>query len=253
MNYFSFATAAERYAQGRPYQLHPPVMERICAAVSPGERIDRALDVACGTGQSSRALAAIADEVIGADLSWEMLRHAPPALRYVQAKAEALPFAGSVFDLVTVGHAFHWLDRRRFLEEARRILKPGGWLAIYGTNFLARMVGNPDYELWHRTEYSRRYPAPPRNERRPADAEAAQFGLHRAGREDFDRTVSFTPDELVAFLVTHSNVIAAAEVGGEDIAAVADWLMTSVRPMFGSEVGEFAFRSVVDLFRRRPE
>ena len=225
-------------------------MDRIAATVSPGRAIGRALDVACGTGQSTRALAARAMEVIGADLSSEMLRHAPPPMAYVQATAEELPFTASVFDLITVGHAFHWLDWRRFLAEASRVLRPGGWLAIYSSQFLARMVGNPDYERWEASEYSRRYPAPPRSEHRPTDSEAGEHGLGLAAREAFDRTLSFTLDELVAFLVSHSNVIAAAEVGGEDIAAVADWLTASIRPMFRAEVAEFEFHCVVEMFRR---
>ena len=253
LNYFSFASAADRYALGRPYHLHPPVMDRIAAIVSPEGPIGRALDVACGTGQSTRALAARAIEVVGADLSSEMLRHAPPPMAYVRAKAEELPFAARAFDLITVGHAFHWLDWRRFLAEASRVLRPGGWLAIYGSQFLARMVGNPDYERWEASEYSRRYPAPPRNEYRPTDAEAGEYGLRLAAREAFDRTLPFTADELVAFLLSHSSVIAAAEVGGEDIAAVADWLTASIRPMFRAEPAEFEFHCVIDMFRRQAD
>ncbi len=252
MNYFAFASAADRYAKGRPY-LHPPVVDRIAATAAAAGPIGRALDVACGTGQSTRALATIAGEVVGADLSFEMLRHAPPQAAYVQAKAEALPFAAGTFHLITVGHAFHWFDRRRFLAEAARVLRPGGWLAVYESHFLARMVGNPDYEHWDKTEYTRRYPSPPRGERTVAEAEASGHGFRLTTREAFDRNVAFTLDELVAFLVTHSNVIAATEVGGEDIAAAVAWLTSAIRPMFRSETGEFAFHCTVDMFRRQAE
>lgn len=44
--------------------------------------------------------------------------------------AEELPFADSSADLVTAMSAFHWFDRPRFLQEAHRVLKPQGCLAL---------------------------------------------------------------------------------------------------------------------------
>lgn len=62
LNYFSYPSAAERYAKGRPY-LYPPVIGRIRAIVCPEGKVGRALDVGCGTGQSALALTEIADEI----------------------------------------------------------------------------------------------------------------------------------------------------------------------------------------------
>ena len=250
LNYFSYPSAAERYAKGRPY-LHPPVIGRIRAIVCPSGKIGRALDVGCGTGLSTLALTEIADEVIGADASWEMLRRAPLPLAYVQAAAEMLPFATGVFELITVGHAFHWFDRPPFLDEAARLLRPGGWLAIYANHFLGRMVGNPDYERWDKQEYSLRFPAPPRDGRPLTDDEAGLHGLARAAHEQFDHTVAYTPDQLVAYLVTHSNVIAAAEAGSENIGAIVEWLTASIKPLFRTQFAEFEFRGAIDVFRRK--
>lgn len=47
-----------------------------------------------------------------------------------QCFAEELPFADTSVDLVTAMSAFHWFDRPRFLQEACRVLKPGGCLAL---------------------------------------------------------------------------------------------------------------------------
>lgn len=55
MNPFVHATAAQRYAKARPYY-HPAVMECVMAYLKLGMPVERALDVACGTGQSCRAL-----------------------------------------------------------------------------------------------------------------------------------------------------------------------------------------------------
>ena len=51
------------------------------------------------------------------------------------------------FDLVTVSSASHWFDIDALLDEARRILKPNGWLVIYENNFTGKMEGNDDFKL----------------------------------------------------------------------------------------------------------
>lgn len=47
-----------------------------------------------------------------------------------QCPAEELPLADGSADLVSAMSAFHWFDRARFLQEAHRVLKPGGCLAL---------------------------------------------------------------------------------------------------------------------------
>jgi ubiquinone/menaquinone biosynthesis C-methylase UbiE len=102
MNPFSDAMDARTYDAARPY-FHPLVFERL-AGVCPG-RFPVALDVACGTGQSTQALAAVSAVTVGIDASVAMLRHARrrDVIPYVRGQAECLPFPDSTFDLVTVG------------------------------------------------------------------------------------------------------------------------------------------------------
>ena len=71
----------------------------------------------------------IAKQVTGVDVSPEMLAQAEArdGVEYVVAPAEELPFEDESYDLVTVGLAFHWFDRERFLPEAHRVLRPDGW------------------------------------------------------------------------------------------------------------------------------
>ncbi len=47
-----------------------------------------------------------------------------------ESPAEELPFEDGSVDLVTTMSAFHWFDRSRFLQEAHRVLKPHGCIAI---------------------------------------------------------------------------------------------------------------------------
>jgi demethylmenaquinone methyltransferase / 2-methoxy-6-polyprenyl-1,4-benzoquinol methylase len=100
-------------------------------AVRPGDRV---LDAACGTGDLAIAdLKAGASKVTGLDFSEEMLararRKAP--LDWVQGDMLALPFAEGTFDAATVGFGVRNVaDLELSLRELRRVLRPGGRLAI---------------------------------------------------------------------------------------------------------------------------
>ena len=54
-----------------------------------------------------------------------------PAVEYRVARAEQSGLAAGSVDLVTVAQALHWLDRKAFYEEARRVLVPGGMVAAW--------------------------------------------------------------------------------------------------------------------------
>ncbi len=101
------------------------------SAVRPGDRV---LDAACGTGDLAIAdLKAGASKVTGLDFSEEMLvrarRKAP--LDWVRGDMLALPFADGTFDAATVGFGVRNVaDLELSLRELRRVLRPGGRLAI---------------------------------------------------------------------------------------------------------------------------
>ena len=96
-----------------------------------------ALDIGCGSGQSTVALSQHFKEVIGADVSEAQLAQTPQglpgAVSFRVSSAEDLSFqaSGSV-DLVTVASAIHWIDLDQFYPEVERVLRPGGVLAVYG-------------------------------------------------------------------------------------------------------------------------
>jgi SAM-dependent methyltransferase len=90
------------------------------------------LDVGCGTGR----LAAILSRdhgcrVTAVDASAEMVARARErGVPAVQARAEALPFADGAFERATLTTVVHLLDRPVALPQIRRVLAPGGRLAI---------------------------------------------------------------------------------------------------------------------------
>ncbi|XP_047211566.1 putative methyltransferase DDB_G0268948 [Girardinichthys multiradiatus] len=94
-----------------------------------------AVDVGCGPGQGTVLLASYFTKVVGTDISQAMVERAlaksnPPNISYRQCPAEELPFTSGQVDLVTAMTAAHWFDRPRFLQEANRVLRPGGCLAL---------------------------------------------------------------------------------------------------------------------------
>ena len=236
LNYFAHETVAKRYARHRPY-FHPRLMDRIRRHLALTEPVESALDVGCGTGQSTVALMALAREVVGADISAEMLAAAwqAPPLRYVQTPAETLPFPNESFDLVTVGIAFHWFDRSRFLPEAHRVLKPGGPLLLYSNGFGGASDENADLNKWLKEVYLRRYPAPPRHGEPITTDDAAKHGFYYRDSERFADPFLLSCEELAAYLTTQSNVIAAAEQGTERIERIVSFLVTEMTPYFGGE------------------
>ncbi len=99
--------------------------------ISPGTRV---LDVACGTGVLSRALARAGAEVTGLDLTAPMLaiaREYSPEIEFVEASADAIPFGDDSFDAATCQQGLQFFPNRQLaLTQIRRVVKPGGTVVI---------------------------------------------------------------------------------------------------------------------------
>lgn len=252
MNYFGHSTAAERYAKGRPF-FHPLVIGRVREFLSLAEPLPRGLDVCCGTGLSSLALKELAGEVLGVDISAEMLALAPrgAGLSFCAASAEKLPLADASFDILTVCQALHWLDKRKFLAEARRVLRAGGWLVVYDDYMTGRMAESEGFRPWFKEKYVGRFPAPPRDRVSFADGEPESVGFRLGLGERFENAISFSPGGLIDFLTSQSNVIAAVEGGGGEIGEVRAWLADNIGPFFeGLAEAHFIFEAAVWCLQR---
>lgn len=119
------------------------------AAVRKGDRV---LDAACGTGDLAIAdLKAGADKVTGLDFSEKMLERARAkhaSIEWVQGDMLALPFADETFDAATVGFGVRNVENLELgLRELRRVLRPGGRLAILEIT-QPRGALRPFYSLW---------------------------------------------------------------------------------------------------------
>jgi ubiquinone/menaquinone biosynthesis C-methylase UbiE len=95
---------------------------------------DRLLEIGCGGGLLLRDARATGAHVVGLDHSEEMVRLAAEHAVVVHAAAEALPFADRTFSAVAMSVVFLFLpDPAEVLAECRRVLEPGGRLAVYTT------------------------------------------------------------------------------------------------------------------------
>jgi ubiquinone/menaquinone biosynthesis C-methylase UbiE len=102
----------------------------------------RVLDAGCGTGYGAAELARRAWNVTAFDIAPDAIAFArdhltAPNLRYVRASATAMPFASATFDVITAFEVIeHLADWRGLLDEARRVLAPGGLFLVSTPNRL---------------------------------------------------------------------------------------------------------------------
>jgi SAM-dependent methyltransferase len=101
----------------------------------------RAVDAGAGTGKATIQLAERGVEGVAVEPDEAMAGVARRNLTNyagwrvdVSDFEEWEPVAGETFDLVTCAQAWHWIDRDRGTGRAERLLRPGGWLAIFGSS-----------------------------------------------------------------------------------------------------------------------
>jgi len=215
-------------------------------------RFSHVLDVACGTGQSSRALAEIADYVDAVDMSPAMVAEAEShdRIRYCVASAEGLPFPNNSYDLATVGLAFHWFDQAEFLQEANRVLKADGWLVIYTSGFFGEMAEDSNFSDWAQNVYPERFPTPPRHNYNIDLDTVGLFGFTFHSTEKFTHDEKMQAEQLTRYLLTQTNVIAAVEGGTVPLDSAASWIQDEIEPFFNNKVRTMKFGGSISFLRR---
>jgi len=250
-NYFANPEVAARYTKVRPY-FHDEVAERIRSFAGVG-LLKKALDVGCGSGQSSVALSAISEQVIAIDASVSMLEHAMARanIRYQYGCAEKLEFSAEEFDLVSVGSALHWFDLDCFFAECQKVLVPNGMLAVYNDHFTTHMQDVIACKRWMRTRFAKRFPPPRHGMRDMNEEKAVECGFEVAHRSSFSHLVSFSRAEFIAYLLTCSNTLAAIDSGRETEQSAVDWLDSELAPIVPDGVtGAFIFKCNLWMMRK---
>jgi ubiquinone/menaquinone biosynthesis C-methylase UbiE len=127
----SFEQVADLYERARP-EYPREAVEWIA------ERLDlregrTVLDLGAGTGKLTRALVPTGARVIAIDPGERMLaelQRIMPEVEAVIGAAESIPLPDASVDAITMGQAFHWFRHDEAIPELRRVLRPGGGVAL---------------------------------------------------------------------------------------------------------------------------
>ena len=125
-----FSAVATQYASARPE--YPQALFAWIAGIAPAN--GRVWDAGCGSGQASRGLAEVFDDVFATDPSASQIAQAGQVdkVRFAVEPGEHSSLADASVDAVCVAQALHWFDRPAFFAECARVLKPGGVLVAWG-------------------------------------------------------------------------------------------------------------------------
>lgn len=140
-----FSGHAALYAAARPQ--YPAALFELIAAQAPAH--DLAWDCATGNGQAALGLARHFARVHASDASAAQIERALPDARvqYMVEPAESTALASASVDAICIAQALHWFDHARFYAEARRVLKPGGVIAVTGYDWL---LVSPEFDATFR-------------------------------------------------------------------------------------------------------
>ncbi len=137
-----FSGVARTYAEARP--AYPAAIYSYVASHAP--TLDCAWDCGTGNGQAALGLARHFTRVEATDASAEQVGLAAPHehVHYTVQPAERTNFGDATFDAICVAQALHWFDAEAFHREARRVLKPGGVVAVWGYD---RLTVSPAFDV----------------------------------------------------------------------------------------------------------
>ena len=133
----SFNAAASSYRRGRPP--YPDAVFELLAdrcGLRPGARV---LDIGAGAGLATERLLAAGAHVVAVEPGEQLAAmlaadHASDRLEVVVSDFETADLAGG-FDLAVAASALHWLDPVGSTGRIGELVRPGGWVAAWWTEF----------------------------------------------------------------------------------------------------------------------
>lgn len=203
-----FGEVADLYDAVRPS--YPGDLVDTVVGLIGGEGL--AIDAGCGTGKAAVLLAERGLSGIGVEPSAEMAAVARrrlasfPAWRIEESNFEEFAGDDGSADLVTAAQSWHWMDPDRRLGQAHRLLRPGGWLALWwnrpATPTAAETMQRID-AVYERITPDLGYRLPGRKGRPPTGDAAGLFGepIERA----FPWATSYTSAQYCDLMSTQSD------------------------------------------------
>lgn len=178
-------------------------------------------DIGSGPGNLSTIFLANGNLVIGVEPNDAMRRAGErllaeyPNFRSAKGAAEATTLATGSVHLITAGQAFHWFKQKETREEFRRILKPGGWVAlIWNDRDMRADRLSSEYERIL-SEMAPEYPSVRGNNNE--ESEIAEFFGHPVRRAQFSNSQTFDLQGFLGRMLSSSYVPQAGSPGHEAI------------------------------------
>ncbi len=239
----------EGYAQWRP-AVHPHVIELIARRIG---RVERALDIGCGTGLSTRALMPITEEPIGMEPYLNMLRWSrtiAPNAAFFAGNAEAIPLRSRSMPLLTAAGSLNWADLSQFFPEARRVIANNGTLIVYDFGQGDDMAGSNALARWN-AQFKQRYPSPPCRTINPQTLSTDTPGFELRESEEFAVPISIAPQFYLEYAMTETNVAAAMRNGAAE-SEIRAWCEETLAPVFDGQPREVTFRGFIAYLSPMP-
>lgn len=208
-----FSTQAAGYAASRPR--YPSALFAELARLAPGRQL--AWDAGTGNGQAAVELAAQFARVVATEPSSAQRAQATahPRVAYHDFAETAPVLADHSVDLVTVAQAVHWFDRPKFYAEVKRVLRPGGLVAIWAYQLclvtpaidevLERFYRGPVWTYW-----------PPERRHIEAGYRDLEFPFEELAFPAAVMEYEWTLAELMGYLRTWSSVARFIKANGHD-------------------------------------
>lgn len=199
------------------------------AALAPTRSL--AWDCATGSGQAAALLAPHFDRVIATDASADQVAHARsvPNVEYRVARAEQSGIDSASVDLITVAQALHWFEFDAFFNEAERVLRPSGILAVW---MYFRVVVAPEVDAIIEWFFRDRVGAywPP--ERRHVEAGYSTIPFPYAGIDTGSWAIESALDRraLTGYVASWSAVARCRAAEGRDPVLELDEMLAAVWP-----------------------
>jgi ubiquinone/menaquinone biosynthesis C-methylase UbiE len=167
-------------------------------------------DCGTGNGQAAISLATIFKTVYATDPSKQQIDQATqkPNIIYQVACAESSTLANQSVSMITVFQAFHWFDAPAFFDQVKRILKPGGILAIVGYHTaLTGIAGVDSLYRWFNREFlwEKGCWEMPRDSLNN-NYQNTQLPMQTLTTPEFSSTCHWTLQDYLAYLNTWSSV-----------------------------------------------